>query len=103
MNEVTLHIDKAGHPIDCHMDGEPDRPVSAFILLANVPADPPGMVFLTYGNSSSVGNMIMSMYQRSVMEAPQTAWVLEQVARGIIGFADAERAKWPDDSMAGKA
>ncbi len=101
MKEVTLHLDGT-HPIDIHMDEE-NRPVSSFLLLANVPANPPGMVFLTFGNSSAVGNMLMSMYQRAVHEAPEMAWVFEQVCRGVIQFADEERAKWPKDDLAGRA
>lgn len=102
MKEIILHV-KDGHPIDIHYTGEPDRPVSAFLLLANIPADPPGAVLLTYGGSNSVGNLLMTMYQRSVHEAPEMAWVMEQVSRGIIGFADAERDRWPSDDKAGRA
>jgi len=47
--------------------------------------------------------MIMTLWQRSVQEHPELAWVIEQVARGIVGFADAERAKWPKDGPAGIA
>ena len=101
MREVTLHLD-GKHPIDVHCDGD-TRPCNGFLLIANVPADPPGCVMLNYGNSSSTGNMIMTLFQRSVHEAPELAWVIEQVARGIVGFADAERAKWPSDKTAGSA
>ncbi len=101
MKEVTLHLD-GSHPIDIHCDAD-TRPCNTFLLLANIPADPPGTVMLNYGNSTSTGNMIMTLWQRSVHEDPQLAWVLEQVARGIVGFADAERAKWPKDDMAGRA
>ena len=101
MDEVTIHL-QHDHPIDVHCDGD-TRPCSSFLLLANVPADPPGIVMLTYGSSSSVANAIMTFWQRSCHEDPKMAWTLEQVARGIVGFADAERAKWPDDSRAGKA
>ena len=101
MKEVTLHLD-GSHPIDIHCDAD-TRPCNGFLLLATVPADPPGTVMLNYGNSSSTGNMIMTLYQRSVHEAPELAWVIEQVARGIIVFADKERSNWPDDSRAGRA
>ena len=101
MKEVTLHLD-GKHPIDVHTDGD-THPCNAFLLIANVPADPPGCVMLSYGNSSSTGNMIMTLWQRSVQEHPELAWVIEQVARGIVQFADAERAKWPDDKTAGRA
>ena len=61
------------------------------------------MVMLNYGNSSSTGNLIMTMWQRSVMEHPELAWVLEQVARAIVQMTDAERAKWPEDGPSGVA
>lgn len=102
MNEVILHLDK-GHPIDIHCDGEPTRPVSAFLLLANVPADPPGAVLLTFGNLSFIGNLLMTFYQRSVNEHPEMAWVIEQVARGIVAFSDNARKDWPTDANAGNA
>ena len=102
MDAVTIHLEH-NHPVDIHCQGEPDRPCSGFLLIANVPADPPGCVMLNYGNSSSTGNMIMTLWQRSVHEAPELAWVIEQVARGIVQFADAERAKWPSDKTAGSA
>lgn len=101
MKEVTVHLDGL-HPIDINTDAD-THPCNAFLLIANVPADPPGCVMLNYGNSSSTGNMIMTLYQRSVHEAPDLAWVIEQVARGIVGFADKERANWPDDSRSGRA
>ncbi len=101
MDEVKLHL-QGGHPVDIHCDAD-TRPCSSFLLLANVPSNPPGTVMLNYGNSSSTGNMIMTLWQRSVHESPELAWVIEQVARGICKMADDERAKWPDDSRAGKA
>jgi hypothetical protein len=103
LKEIILHLDGEGHPIDCHMAGEPDRPISSFLLLANVPVDPPGAIMLSYGNSSLVGNLLMTLYQRSVHEAPQMAWVMEQVARGIVKFSDDERGRWPSDDLSGKA
>ena len=102
MEQVTLHIDKSGHPVDIHCDAE-TRPCSGFLLLANVPADPPAAVLLTYGGSSAVGNLIMTLWQRSVHEAPEMAWVIEQVARGIVQMADKERESWPKDDRAGRA
>lgn len=102
MEEVKLHLDGRGHPIDVHCDNE-DRPCNAFLLLANVPTDPPAALLLSYGGSSPVGNLLMTLYQRSVHEAPEMAWVMEQVARGIVKFADDERAKWPADDKAGRA
>ena len=101
MKEVTLHLD-GKHPIDVHCDGD-TRPCSSFLLLANVPADPPGIVMLTFGSSSSVANAIMTLWQRSCHEKPEMAWTLEQVFRAVVQMADAEREKWPDDSRAGKA
>ena len=102
MKEVILHLD-GKHPIDIHCTDEPTRPVSAFILLAHVPADPPGCVLLNFGSSSSTGSLLMTLYQRSVHEHPELAWVMEQVARGIIQFADAERGRWPSDDRMGRA
>ena len=101
MKEVTLHLDGT-HPIDVHCDGD-TRPCSSFLLLANVPADPPGIVMLTFGSSSSVANAIMTFWQRSCHEDPKMAWTLEQVARGIVSISDTERSKWPDDKTAGSA
>jgi hypothetical protein len=95
MNEIILHL-RDSHPIDLHCDGSPDRPVSAFLLLAHIPADPPGAVLLTFGNSNMVGNLLMTLYQRSVNEAPEMAYVVEQVARGIVAFADNARKDWPE-------
>jgi len=102
MDEVIIHLDKSSHPIDVHCAGEV-RPCNGFLLLASVPAEPPGCVMLSYGNSNATGVMLMTMYQRSVHEHPEMAWVLEQVARGIVEFADKERARWPEDDMAGNA
>ena len=103
MKEVVLHLDDKSHPIDLHIDSAESRPVSAFILLANVPSDPPGAVILTFGNSNAVGNLLMTLYQRSVHENPDMAWVVEQVSRGIVSFADAERGRWPTDGREGRA
>jgi len=104
MREVTLHLDADKHPIDLHCDDSPDRPVSAFLLLAHVPADPPGAVLLTYGNSNMIGNLIVTLYERSILEHPELAWTLESVARGIIGIAEAARgAEWQGSGHAGNA
>jgi len=102
MKEVVLHIDN-GHPVDLHCSNQPVRPISTFLLLANVPSDPPGCVMLNYGNSSSTGNMLMTLFQRSIHENPELAWVIEQVARGIVKFADDERGRWPSDDVMGRA
>ncbi len=102
MQEVILHLDGKDHPVDLHLDSA-THPCGAFLLLAHVPVDPAGCVILNYGNSNATGNLLMTLYQRSVHEAPELAWILEQVARGIIGFVDAERAKWPSDDKAGRA
>lgn len=101
MDEVKIHL-AGGHPVDIHCDAD-TRPCNGFLLLANVPADPPGTVMLNYGNSSSTGNMIMTLWQRSVQESPELAWVIEQVARGIVKMTDAERSKWPTDDRRGSA
>ena len=101
MKEVTLHLDGT-HPIDVHCDGEV-RPCGAFLLLANVPADPPAALLLSFGDSNKVGNLIMTMWQRCVHEDPKMAWTLEQVSRGIVEMSDAERNKWPSDEGAGRA
>lgn len=102
MRQVTIHLDGVGHPIDVHADDEV-RPCSSFLLLANVPADPPACLLLNYGNSSSTGNLIMTLWQRSVQESPELGWVIEQVCRAIVKMADEERMKWPSDDRAGKA
>ena len=99
MDEVKIHLSK-NHPIDVHCDDEV-RPCNSFLLLANVPADPPAALLLTFGDSSAVGNLFMTFWQRSVHESPEMAWVLESVARGIIQMADAERKQWPEDDRAG--
>jgi hypothetical protein len=103
MRECTIHLDDAGHPLDLHYTDSPDRPVSAFLLLAHIPADPPGAVLLTFGNSNMVGNLLMTLYQRSVVEHPELAWTMEQVCRAIVTMADAERKDWPEDGKAGNA
>jgi len=102
VREVTLHIDGAHHPIDVHCDAYV-RPCSSFLLLANIPADPPGCLLLSYGNSDNVGNLLMTLWQRCVHEDPKMAWTIEQVSRGIVEMADAERGKWPSDERAGRA
>ena len=101
MDEVKIHL-QGGHPVDVHCD-EDNRPCNAFLLLANIPADPPGMLLLNYGSSSATGNLLMGMFQRSVHESPELAWVIEQVARGIIKFCDEERSRWPSDGVVGSA
>jgi len=61
-------------------------------------------MLMNYGNSNSTGNLLMTLYQRAVHEAPDLAWVIEQVARGIVTFADEERSRWPsDDGIVGRA
>jgi len=102
VREVILHLDGSSHPIDVHADGE-TRPCSGFLLLANVPSDPPACMMLNYGNSNATGNLLMTLYQRSVHEQPELAWVIEQVARGIVKFADDERNRWPSDDVIGRA
>jgi hypothetical protein len=102
MREVTIHLDGSKHPIDIHF-GNDTHPITSFLLLANVPSDPPGCVLLNYGNSSSTGNLLMTLFQRSVQESPELAWVIEQVARGIVKFSDDERGRWPSDDRSGKA
>jgi hypothetical protein len=104
MKEATIHLDGAGHVQDIHFDGAKEgTPISAFLLLTSVPADPPGCHMLTYGNSNLIGNALMTLYERSVVEHPEMAWMLEQVSRGIIGLAEAARQGWPSDSNAGNA
>ena len=101
MNEVKIHL-QDGHPVDIHAGAEV-RPCSSFLLLANVPSDPPGCMLLNYGNSNATGNLLMTLYQRAVHESPELAWVIEQVARGICKFADDERSRWPSDEVVGRA
>lgn len=101
MDEVKIHLSH-GHPIDVHA-GEEVRPCSSFLLLANVPSVPPACLLLNYGSSDITGNLLMTLYQRAVHESPELAWVIEQVSRGIVEFADAERARWPSDEKAGRA
>ena len=96
MRECILHLDGSGHPIDLRVDDSPGRPISAFILLAHVPADPAGAILLTFGNSGHVANLWMTLWQRSVVEHPQLAWTMEQVSRAICEMADAERKQWPE-------
>jgi hypothetical protein len=104
MKEAVIHLDADGHAQDIHFDGAKEgTPISAFLLLTSVPADPPGCHLLTYGNSDLIGNALMTLYQRSAHEHPQMAWVLEQVARGIVTFADNARKDWPEDGKAGNA
>ena len=103
MRECTIHLDDKNHPIDLHYTDSPDRPVSAFLLLAHVPADPPGAVLLTFGNSGHVVNLWMTLWQRSVYEAPEMAHVIEQVSRAIVSMADAERKEWPGEGISGRA
>jgi len=102
ISEVKLHL-RDGHPVDIHADEE-TRPCSSFLLLANVPSDPPACMLMNYGNSNSTGNLLMTLYQRSVHESPDLAWVIEQVSRAIVKFSDDERSRWPsDDGMVGRA
>jgi hypothetical protein len=61
-------------------------------------------MLLNYGNSNATGNLLMTLYQRAVHESPDLAWVIEQVARGIVKFSDDERKRWPsDEGMVGRA
>ena len=99
MKEVTIHLDGT-HPIDIHADGEV-RPCDSFLLLANIP--PISCLLLSYGNSEKIANLLMTFWQRCVHEDPKAAFTLEQVARGIIEMADAERDRWPSDDLAGRA
>ncbi|MDA8122228.1 MAG: hypothetical protein M0Z38_06655 [Deltaproteobacteria bacterium] len=103
MKEATIHLDERGHAQDIHFDGAEGVPISAFLLLTSVPADPPGCHMLTYGSSDLIGNALMTLFQRSVHEFPRLAWTLEQVARGIVTMADNERKEWPSDEKAGRA
>ena len=96
MKEVKIHLNGAGHPIDLHVD-DATHPLAAYLLLAAIPADPPASVLLSFGNSDLLGKLLMTLYERSVIEHPEFAWTLEMVSRGIIGIADAARREWPGE------
>lgn len=103
MKEVKIHLDENGHVQDIHFDGEREGTViNSFVLLTSVPADPPAIHILTYGNSDTVGRMLLSYYNQCVREHPEQAFVLEQVARGIIGIAEAARKTWPGEEIGPK-
>jgi hypothetical protein len=101
MKECTIHL-QDGHPVDLHLD-DATHPLSAYVLLAAIPSDPPASILLTHGNSDVVGRLMMTLYERSVVEHPELAWMLEQVSRGIIGLVDAARQEWPGDGTTGNA
>ena len=97
MKEVKIHHDEYGHPIDLYVDGK-THPLVAYILLAAIPAEPPATVILTYGSSDLIGRALMTFYERCIVEQPEMAWVIEQVARGIIGLAEAVKGSaWPGE------
>ena len=97
MREVKIHLDESGHVVDIHFDGKPGTPIGAFLLLTCVPVDPPAAHILAYGNSDTIGNLLLSFWKRSVEENPEGAWVLEKVARDIVGAADKARGEWPEE------
>lgn len=103
MKEATLHLDDAGHAQDIHFDGAEGTPISAFILLTSVPADPPAGHIIAYGNSDIIGRLLFNFWRNSVNKNPEGAWIVEEVARDIIKAADAERKQWPTDERAGRA
>jgi hypothetical protein len=104
VREAVLHLDDSGHAIDIHFNGEKEgTPINAFLLLTSVSSDPPGCHLLSYGNSNLIGNAIMTFFQRSVHEHPEAAWMMEQVARGIVKFSDDERSRWPSGKEAGNS
>lgn len=94
--EVVIHRDPNDHPIDCHIDGH-DYPINAFVLLTNVPCDPPMGNILAYGNSNTIGAMIFSFWKNCVNKDEATAYVIEMVAEDIIAKAKELRGqRWPE-------
>ena len=83
----TITIDGSGTPIDC------------FLLLTNVPHENAGHI-LAYGNSDTIGRLIISFWRNCAMKDERTAYVLERVARDIISEATKARPPWPGDETA---
>jgi hypothetical protein len=102
MEEVKIHLDGRGHPVDLHMD-EKCIPLSAFLLLAAIPRDPPVTQFLAYGNADSIGAMLITFYKNAIREDEATAYVLELVAQDILKIAKAKRGlPWPMEKDPGR-
>ena len=102
MNEVIIHLDARNHPIDLHMD-EKCIPLSAFLLLAAIPRDPPATQFLVYGSSNEIGAMLMTFYRNAIREDEATAYTLELVAQDILDMAKAKRGlPWPAEEGPGR-
>lgn len=97
VTEVTIHL-QGGHVQDVHFDGAKEgTAINAFLLLTNVPVDPPAGHILVYGNSDRVGRMILSLWRHSCKENPEGAWVIEEVAKAIVAEAERLRGEWPGE------
>ncbi len=103
MTEITIHLDSGAHPIDIHFDGGQGTPIAAFVLLTAVPVEPMASHIICFGNSDTVGRLLISMWRNSVEKDPSGAWVIEQAARDIIDAADSHRKGWPGESVTGNA
>lgn len=103
MTEITIHLDAGSHPIDIHFDGGQGTPIAAFVLLTAVPVEPMASHIICFGNSDTVGRLLISLWRNSVEKDPTGAWVIEQAARDIICAAEANRKEWPGEIPAGNA
>lgn len=91
MKEVIFHLEN-GHPIDQHID-EKTIPISAFFTMAHVVGGN-FCQFLAFGNSSDMGQLLMSFYETDLKEGGLFAAVMEQVAEEILERKKA-RDPWP--------
>ena len=100
MKEITIHLSNS-HAEDIHFDGEKEGTViNAFVLLTSVPVDPPCSHHLVYGNSDTVGRLLLSFWRNSCRENPEDAWMIEEVAKAIVAEAEILRGEWPNEGRA---
>jgi len=101
MKEITLHL-VGGHAEDIHFDGGEGIAINAFVLLTSVPVDPPCSHHLVYGNSDTVGRLLLSFWRNSCRENPEGAWMIEEVAKAIVEEAERLRGRWPGEEAGPK-
>lgn len=87
MKEVKIHV-RDGTAQDYHINGGKGTPISAFVLLASI-RDEKLCQCLVYGNSTTVGKLLMTLYINCLREDPEGAHVIEEVAKDIVKHREA--------------
>jgi len=91
VEETKIHL-RNDKPTDIHFDGEKGLPINAVLVLARR-SDENGCHILSYGNSDVLGNLVMTFYERCIREHPETAEIMEKLAKDIVDYAACARGE----------